>query len=268
MEFIRWRDRVLKQVRFKPDRKAIREELNGHYEDKVADLERLGYDRKLAESRALETMGDAVEIGKAFDKVHKPWLGWLWKVTTWLAVLAIVAVVINAWIFQGWAQIKEQMDFSELATDYEGTDGPFHVSPDKREEYERIYWTPLSERVERRGYTIELTYAGVWKKATEEGVYYHLNLCMTAQNPYFWEPGPELEKLVMDDSSGWNYRPAQHFLLEKRARYWLVTEEKLGRTVYEIDLELRQGPVEWVEITYPHGDLWTFRLDLRGVDWQ
>ena len=30
MEFIRWRDTVLRQVRFKPDRKAIQEELTAH----------------------------------------------------------------------------------------------------------------------------------------------------------------------------------------------------------------------------------------------
>ena len=47
-EFYQWRDSVVKQVRFRPDRTAVAEELTAHYEDHVKDLERLGYDRSLA----------------------------------------------------------------------------------------------------------------------------------------------------------------------------------------------------------------------------
>ena len=74
-EFYRWRDSVVEQVRFRPDRAAIEEELTAHYEDHVKDLERLGYEQKLAEQRALRAMGDPVEIGRAMDRVHQPWLG-------------------------------------------------------------------------------------------------------------------------------------------------------------------------------------------------
>ena len=71
-EFYQWRDSVVEQVRFRPDRTAVAEELTAHYEDHVKDLERLGYERELAEQRALGSMGDPVEIGKAMDRVHQP----------------------------------------------------------------------------------------------------------------------------------------------------------------------------------------------------
>ena len=93
-EFYQWRDSVVKQVRFRPDRTAVAEELTAHYEDHVKDLERLGYDRSLAESRALDAMGDAEEIGRALDKAHKPWLGWLWLVSKALAVLSLIVVLL------------------------------------------------------------------------------------------------------------------------------------------------------------------------------
>ena len=93
-EFYQWRDSVVKQVRFRPDRTAVAEELTAHYEDHVKDLERLGYDRSLAESRALDAMGDAEEIGRALDKAHKPWLGWLWLVSKALAVLSVIVVLL------------------------------------------------------------------------------------------------------------------------------------------------------------------------------
>lgn len=51
-EFGRWCDTVTRQVRFRPDRGAIQRELTAHYQDHVRDLERVGYDWKLAEQRA------------------------------------------------------------------------------------------------------------------------------------------------------------------------------------------------------------------------
>ena len=70
-----WVDAVCEQVRFQPDRKGIARELRVHYEDHVRDLLRLGRDPALAEERALEAMGNAQEVGRALDRVHKPWLG-------------------------------------------------------------------------------------------------------------------------------------------------------------------------------------------------
>ncbi len=90
-----WVDAVCGQVRFWPDQKAIARELRVHYEDHVKDLLRLGRSQELAEERALAAMGDAQEVGRALDKVHKPWLGWLWEVSRCmvlgLAVMALVA---------------------------------------------------------------------------------------------------------------------------------------------------------------------------------
>ena len=72
-----WRDKVVDQVRFWPDRAAIARELDAHYEDHVNDLERFGFAHELAQERALNAMGDAEEVGRAMDKAHKPGLGWL-----------------------------------------------------------------------------------------------------------------------------------------------------------------------------------------------
>ena len=89
-----WVDAVCEQVRFQPDRKGIARELRTHYEDHVNDLLRLGRDRELAEERALAAMGNAQEVGRALDRVHKPWLGWLWEASRFL-VLALA--VLLAW---------------------------------------------------------------------------------------------------------------------------------------------------------------------------
>ena len=90
-----WVNAVCEQVRFRPDHKAIEEELRVHYEDHVKDLLRLGRSRELAEERALAAMGDAREVGRALDRVHEPWLGWLWKASRTL-LLALVLLTLAA----------------------------------------------------------------------------------------------------------------------------------------------------------------------------
>ena len=74
-EFEQWCSRMERQVRFFPDRKAIRRELTDHYWDHVEDLRRIGYEDALARQRALRAMGDPEEVGKALNAVHRPLLG-------------------------------------------------------------------------------------------------------------------------------------------------------------------------------------------------
>ena len=69
--FEAWKTEVLRYIRFFPDRGAIARELEDHYEDSVKDFIRVGYDEKLAEVRALQSMGDAEEVGRAMDRAHK-----------------------------------------------------------------------------------------------------------------------------------------------------------------------------------------------------
>ena len=90
---IRDRDTAVGGIRFGPDRAAVREELEAHMEDKAADLQRIfpGISREEAEERALSEMGDPAEIGKELARVHKPWLGWLWRASQ--AALAAVLIL-------------------------------------------------------------------------------------------------------------------------------------------------------------------------------
>lgn len=57
----RWLDRAAAGIRSRPDREAVRAELEAHLEDKTADLVRIFPD---LERQAVEQMGDAEEIGK------------------------------------------------------------------------------------------------------------------------------------------------------------------------------------------------------------
>ena len=100
-----WVDAVCEQIRFQPDRKAIAAELRVHYEDHVKDLLRLGRSQELAEERALAAMGDAQEVGRALDKVHKPWLGWLWEMSRALAWALAALALVTLFDTIGWASL-------------------------------------------------------------------------------------------------------------------------------------------------------------------
>ena len=87
-----WLDTATAGVRFGPDRAAVRGELEAHLEDKAADLQRIFPELTAEEARvrALEQMGDAAEIGRELAKIHRPWLGWLWRASKWTAAALVL----------------------------------------------------------------------------------------------------------------------------------------------------------------------------------
>ena len=91
-----WLDTATKAIRFGPDRRAVRAELEAHLEDKALDFQRIfpNLTREEAQERAAAEMGDPAEIGKELAKVHKPWLGWLWRASQFALGAAVVLLVL------------------------------------------------------------------------------------------------------------------------------------------------------------------------------
>jgi hypothetical protein len=94
-EFDRWCDIAASYIKFKPDRQSVTDELYAHMEDKYDALIAKGYDIRSAERETIAAMGDPVEVGKALNSVHKPWLGRLWVATKVVLVLVLVAFAFN-----------------------------------------------------------------------------------------------------------------------------------------------------------------------------
>lgn len=90
MEQKSWLDTAVSGIRFGPDRRAVREELEGHIEDKIADFRRIfpGISDEEARVRALAGMGDPEELKLSLAKIHRPWLGRLWVLSRLTLVLA------------------------------------------------------------------------------------------------------------------------------------------------------------------------------------
>ena len=91
-----WLDTAVSGIRFGLDRREVRAELEGHIEDKMADLQRIFPDipPDEARDRALSGMGDPEELKTALARVHRPWLGYLWRASQ---VLLAATVLLAAW---------------------------------------------------------------------------------------------------------------------------------------------------------------------------
>lgn len=108
---------VLKEVKFKYDHAAIRQELVEHMEELYEDLRAEGMDAPVAEVMAVEYMGNTTEIGKALNEEHSPLLGWIWRISRW-AVWAVFLCSVLWWagpffkatainVFGGYAERKD-----------------------------------------------------------------------------------------------------------------------------------------------------------------
>ena len=91
-----WLDAATKAIRFGPDRKAVRAELTAHLEDKALDFQRIfpGLTEDEAKERAAAEMGDPEEIGRELAEVHKPWLGYFWRVSQLLLAAVVIGLAV------------------------------------------------------------------------------------------------------------------------------------------------------------------------------
>lgn len=69
-------DSVCEQIKYKPIRQEISEEIENHIEELKESYIADGLDEKIAEKQAIQQMGNAEEIGKELNKIHKPKLDW------------------------------------------------------------------------------------------------------------------------------------------------------------------------------------------------
>lgn len=76
MDIKNFLETVCSQIKYKPVRKGIAEELELHMEEVKEDYMCKGYSEIEAEEKAVKQMGEAEEIGKSLNKIHRPKLDW------------------------------------------------------------------------------------------------------------------------------------------------------------------------------------------------
>ena len=153
----------------RPDREEVRAELSAHLEDKALDFQRIfpGLTEEEAQERAAAEMGDPVEIGKELAKIHRPWLGYLWRASQGLAGGALIWLVVVA-VPLAWSWLNP-----------------------RETETEESLWTyeaeiPFSSQgpVQAGGYTLQVEGVLQMEEGHDVG---ELALTWTAFSPLVWE---------------------------------------------------------------------------------
>ena len=93
----KWAERATAKIRFRPDREAVARELLEHIQDLLDHCGETGMGEEAAEAAALAAMGDPEAIAEELGRLHRPWLGYLWRVSQGLLLAAIgVCLVLCA----------------------------------------------------------------------------------------------------------------------------------------------------------------------------
>ena len=212
-------------------------------EDKAADLQRIFPDisREETEERALSEMGDPAEIGKELARVHKPWLGWLWRLSQWM-LLGMTAVALMA-VFSGnhweifWSNLQGQLAWTDPPVTAHYAAAPhtdLWLAPEAVTEEESLIHARAKLWIETDGPAMQPGWLYDLSVTTDQGEVALLERRADGTWPesgyYSWSgSGP----------SGWT------------------------RYTYELELVLTERPA-WVELRYPAGGGdWVLRAEWR-----
>lgn len=286
-EFRRWCDAVTDQVRFRPDRRAIAAELTAHYQDHVQDLERVGYDWKLAQQRALAAMGDPEEVGRALDHVHKPWLGWLWIASRAVLVLTVIACLLSLpGTGSFFHMLKNTLFPPEDPGGYQAIAGSYSaLNQQEGITVWRSMGTLEARSAELPGYTLSLLEGQWWQY---HDTFYRGQCLLRLEPEHLWYGLPEdvLDDLVLTGSGGVLFSNIKYdpFPYEETDNWFLISESSNALPIaddadsYRLEDSRDLGgwylnltmttdePVEWAELSFPYGDNdWTFRITWEGA---
>lgn len=257
----RWCREVIGHIRFKPDRDRVWDELQAHIEDRCEGMRERGMEAEEAERRAVAAMGDPAEVGKALDKAHKPWLGWLWIFSKVVVIAAIVVSLLTV-----YPTVKQYQNA---------------VKNDADERNTVEFWVGDSPLISRHavGRTVEIdgyrfTVDEVSWYGEEEVV--RLAICVTVRRPLFQpeinDYGAGMDAFYVMDEAGvcdigyWEDRNPEW----PRRRVCYYDTNKVGKpltatAIYVYDA-LNWDP-EWVELSIDiQGETYAIRFPGPGGD--
>ena len=189
----RWLDLATMPIRFGPDQRAVRRELEAHLEDRVRDLRRIYPEltEKEARERAAADMGDPVEIGRALARIHRPWLGYLWRASqavlaaSLLLTLLALARTAPPRLLEKWRDWEEQNELGAAIQEMLYGDR----EPQWEGERLAVYaWEPALEAEQGHG-TLTVSRAALWREDGVEILFLDARLdCDFPHQPpeYFW----------------------------------------------------------------------------------
>ncbi len=155
-DFERWCESAVSGIRYKPDRAQIYAELYSHLEDRCAAMTDAGVPEDEAVKQALAAMGSAAEVAEQLEQIHRPFWGYLLRLSRWLL---LGAAVLAAFIVFPWLRelaIVTPRDLAATLPNYGNTEG-FDTNHAKH-----LWAVEARARDSSDGYRFTLTRADGW----------------------------------------------------------------------------------------------------------
>ena len=279
---IEWLYKATASIRFGPDRKEVRAELEEHLEDKAMDLRRIFPELTEEEAweRAVSEMGDPMEIGRELARLHKPWLGCLWRVSQVVLGLACLSLLWRGMVFYSDSSVDDGQVFLEL-WDVDG----LPMTNEAVEDY-NMFGNGLTPRgtylpsghpdqlqvwedgpaVQIAGSTIRLRRAALWQEWQSRGGL-ALYCYFRVESPKFWALGDlRWDQFTVTDSLENQYSCNPTETEDRDARFFDGTGWT-GGGLFHDGIQLRVQNVdpaaEWVRLDYWFGAESLFSMTLE-----
>ena len=156
LEFTRWCAAAVEDIKYKPDRNRVYDELYAHLEDRCAAMTEAGVPEREAVKRTLEAMGSASEVAEQLGKIHRPFWGYALRCARWLL---LIAAVLTAFTLPRWiADLGISREPSRFPEVYFEADSRAHDGLRS----ERVFYAEPMCRDFSDGYRFTVTNASEW----------------------------------------------------------------------------------------------------------
>lgn len=265
------------EIRFPPDREAVRRELESHLEDKKAAYLEQGRTPFEAETAATEDMGDPEEIAKELGRIHRPWWGYIWRASKVLLILAII-MTAEGLLQNGGSYLRMSRPELPKEETHITTEDGITMFPVESDILER--WHPSgTKKLGDYSFTVPMVWLEQWEMdfrhgtTVEKETGWRLMACLRADTWRFWEPCSDNKMMILlnvaTDNRGTEYTWDEELWKDTNFRMGCrslscETWQEPFTTWYQVELYL-PGPEavpEWIDIPIGYGSA-SVRVDLE-----
>lgn len=264
--FTTWCDTAVELIKFKPDKKCVREELLAHMEDKLEEISATGMHQRDAEAEVVRAMGNAAEVAKELAKIHKPFLGYVLRITKWALAISVIAMLISLIGFSDKVHITSNSEdfYTTVYYDAESTENNYQTKDlhPNASDYSDGYTFTVTRAVER-------CYKHTMDNGADEKDYSFF-FTVTASNPRPWAEHKDIlrEFYAIDSLGNYYYSSWENGYTDDlsirgnpRRTGYFTTSHNMWLSNYV------SQDAEWIDLRYDRaGRDIILRIDLTGGD--